>query len=178
MRSHKKRILAPVKIINDEEYYTCSDCHSLLQRKYFNKKVKDGCKKCIALKNHTYRSTPRGHIKTLINHAKFSLKRLQKRDRKMSMNINYDFIVDLLKKQNYRCVYSNIILNFGSYLNNDWICSIERINPNIGYMKNNVCLICLEFNTSIRISKYFEIEEIGNSGWNREKFEYLKKNIE
>jgi len=30
---------------------------------------------------------------------------------------------------------------------NDWKISLERLNPNLGYIKNNIALICAEFNS-------------------------------
>lgn len=166
---------ATKQIIEDKIYFVCNFCKQLKPEYDFYQKNKIECKKCAGLSIKKYNSTPIGHIKTLLNNAKKSLKRLQKRDKNMIMDINYDFIVNLFNKQKGKCAYSNIPLCFGSYFENNWICSIERINPSIGYIKKNVCLICLEFNTAIHISKHLTDKEMGNGGWNREKFEYFKK---
>lgn len=45
-----------------------------------------------------------------------------------------------------------------------------------GYIKDNVCLICLEFNTSDRTIQY-KIEEKGSCGWTNEKFQIFLNNL-
>lgn len=90
------------------------------------------------------------------------------------LTINY--LMNIVKKQNYRCAYSNIPLIFDS--NSSWNCSIERIDISKKYYTENVCFVCGEFNTTDR-SFLNGIEE--GSGWNKEKFkeyyDFLIENI-
>jgi hypothetical protein len=75
---------------------------------------------------------------------------LAAKHRSIRKNIDFDideeFISDLLKKQNYRCFYSNIILDISSIgsennnINNNTL-SIDRIDSNKGYLKDNVVLV-------------------------------------
>ena len=65
-------------------------------------------------------------------------------------------------------------MTFGSYLNNDWICSLERIDPLKGYTKTNVCLICIEWNSADRTCMAKKENMNGSCAWSKEKFEYFK----
>eukprot|EP01084_Bolivina_argentea_P099863 179449_1 len=60
------------------------------------------------------------------------------------MNIDGEFLLNLYKQQQGKCYYSNISLNLQRLC--DWQCSLERLDQNIGYNKENVALIALEFN--------------------------------
>lgn len=62
-------------------------------------------------------------------------------------------------------------MSFGSYLSKNWICSLERIDVAFGYLKTNVCLICAESNTSIRLIK--ELDSQGSSSWTKKKYEEM-----
>jgi hypothetical protein len=64
----------------------------------------------------------------------------------------------------------------GSYLDKEWTISIERINIKRGYMKDNVCLICLIWN-GIDHSIKFDSNQYGCGGWNRSKFLYALAHI-
>jgi heme/copper-type cytochrome/quinol oxidase subunit 2 len=56
--------------------------------------------------------------------------------------------------------------------------SLERIDVYNGYIEGNVCLVCLEFNTTDNTIKYKNIDEnLENSGWTKEKFNLFLKNI-
>ena len=64
-------------------------------------------------------------------------------------------------------MYSGLIMNYGTKV--DFMCSLERINPLKGYTKDNVCLICNEFNTSDKTAKRTNLVQRGSAGWNHEK---------
>ena len=55
----------------------------------------------------------------------------------------------------------------------NWTCSPERIDVTMGYMKNNVCFICREFNTVDSTNKAVG-EVSGSSLWSKAKVEYIK----
>ena len=83
----------------------------------------------------------------------------------------------MYNKQRGLCAYSDIPLQFGNYLEKNWTCSLERIDVKKGYIKGNVCLICLEFNTP-DYKNIYKYQEEGSSGWNKEKFKMVKMILE
>ena len=122
------------------------------------------------------RETHRGTLQKLLSSAKSSTKTRKNRKHDKhdtNLDIDYEFLVELFKKQKGLCAYSGIPLKFGEEVN--WKISLERINTLIGYVKINICLICIEFNTtncSIRHK-----EDTGNGGWTKEKFHYFMQHI-
>ena len=103
--------------------------------------------------HNLYLSTVRGKLHGLLGHAKTNGK----------SNLVYDDLVYLFNKQEGRCAYSNIPMQTSG----DWKISLERLDVTKDYEKNNVVLICNEFNTFIRPAK---TKQVGSSGWNRKKF--------
>lgn len=102
----------------------------------------------------------------------------EEKNRLGSSDLTIDSLIELFKKQNGKCAYSNIPLRCGTS-QNSWIASLNRINPLVGYIKSNVCLTCLEFNTIDHTSTYSDIREDESSGWSKEKiiewYEVLKQ---
>jgi hypothetical protein len=95
--------------------------------------------------------------------------------RESDFDIDFDYLVSLYHKQHGKCAYSNVPMSFGSYKDNDWITSLERINSLKGYTKDNVCLIAVEFNTGDFTCMSVNETVEGSSAWSKEKFEYFKK---
>lgn len=55
--------------------------------------------------------------------------------------------------------------------------SLERKDTQIGYTKENCCLICIEFNTTDwSILKCENDDREGSSGWNKEKLKLIVDN--
>ncbi len=79
-----------------------------------------------------------------------------------------DFIEEF-EKQKGVCFYSGIRLEPSG----DWTVSIERVNPNIGYVKENIVLVCSIFNGTD--TRQNDDEASGN--WTREKFSLFKESI-
>jgi len=88
-------------------------------------------------------------LNTILSSSKLCTKRRIKKGRIHKYNINKNYILELIKKQKGRCFYSNIPLSFKPMTS--WKCSIERLNENKGYIKDNVCLICSEFNIGYHV---------------------------
>ena len=99
------------------------------------------------------------------------------KNRESSMDIDFDFLVNLYNEQKGLCAYSKIPLQFGSYLDKNWTISLERTDVSKGYMKDNVCLICYEFNTKDSSLVYKNNEDTGNSGWTREKLNVFLNSV-
>lgn len=72
-------------------------------------------------------------------------------------DLTTNFLLDVLQRQRGRCSYSDIPFTFKP--NVDWSVSLERLDNQKGYARDNVCLVCYEFNTSAQ--------------WSKEKFEYF-----
>ena len=70
-----------------------------------------------------------------------------------------EWIVERLVQQNGQCYYSGLPLIFAP--KSDWQASLERVDPKVGYTKQNTVLICWEFNT-------------GNAQWSAEKITFLR----
>jgi hypothetical protein len=168
----KKNVKVIKSIINNTEYYNCTTCNEVKPETEFIKTI---CKKCRTLKLKQNRITPRVTLQNLLSHAKYHTKIRQNKktiNHDNEFDIDYDFLVEIFNKQKGLCAYSGIPLQFGSYLENNWIISLERIDTSKGYVKTNICLICQEFNTcnnSIR----FTTKKNENGGWSVEKFKII-----
>lgn len=154
-------------------HYNCTSCDRILPILHFRENnVRDGCKECRDKKNKQYRGTPRGTLLHIVNHCKSNLQK-KKQERNLEYDIDFEYLVDLFKKQNGLCTYSRMPLEFGdSYLNKFWKISIERLDVTKGYVKGNVCFICLPFNGTDN-TVMMKDKSNGNAGWNKEKFQYF-----
>lgn len=84
-------------------------------------------------------------IKKLIYKSKHKSKeRSTKYPKKGIYKISYEFIVRQLKKQKYRCYYSNI--RFSYQCGSPYKISLERLDDDQGYTEKNTVLICQLFN--------------------------------
>lgn len=66
--------------------------------------------------------------------------------KKLEFDIDENYIQDLLVKQNYKCRYSGVVLNLDKIGSDEMLIntntlSIDRINSNLGYVKNNIVLV-------------------------------------
>lgn len=152
--------------INGFDYYNCTHCNKVKLKNEFNKKIQNGCKRCIKILQKQYRNTPKGFLELLVDNAK---------KRKKMFDIDLCYLVKLYNNQRGLCAYSGLPLQFGSYLEKNWTCSLERIDIKKGYIKGNVCLICNEFNTIDNSSRHKIDNRSG--GWNKKKFQFFLKNI-
>ena len=164
-------------IINDVECYNCTFCDEIKPKDQFNKFFNQGCKTCRALRTKQQIELPRPKLLKLISSAKSNTKK--RKDTKHLNNvkhdtefdIDYDFLVEKFNQQKGLCAYSGIPLQFGNINEVNWVISLERKDTLKGYLKTNVCFICMEFNTSDRSIEYKE--DTGNGGWTKEKFKYF-----
>lgn len=133
----------------------CSKCSLYLDMKaFYNNKNKvhrygkhDCCKSCelIRTKNKRIRKCNDSweyFIKELYNSAKIKVK-----NRNMKFEITINDLKDLYLSQNGLCSLSQIkmthIRNKGSV---DYNISIDRIDSKLGYIKNNIQLVCTMIN--------------------------------
>jgi hypothetical protein len=139
-----------------KQYCECVKCGEKDPQK-FRETNKIQCKSCYSKSNSNYyENLPEEKKKEKINNQKkwqnnniikvriLGAKHRAKR-KNIEFNIDEDYINELLIKQNYRCTYTNteLELKMGSddmFINPNTI-SIDRINPKLGYTKNNVALV-------------------------------------
>jgi len=57
-------------------------------------------------------------------------------------NLDNQYIQELIKKQNNKCYFSGLELNWKTKNNGDLQGSIDRIDSNKGYLKHNIKLVC------------------------------------
>lgn len=108
-------------------------------------------KECFAKHTNTYQKVRR---KSSIEHSLLSVlygcKNRAKRTG-LDYNLSVNFILDLLKKQEHKCAVSSLLLkpstaNTKVYSDPQTI-SIDRIDPNIGYVEGNVRLVTYMYNS-------------------------------
>lgn len=159
-------------IVDDVEYYNCNHCDKTKRRDMFYTDVTKGCKECNSCYNRKHIESPRGALQLLIHHTKTSTQHREKKNTNHRANsgdnnIDFEFLVEVYKNQKGLCAYSGIPLRFQCQQN--WKISLERKDVSKGYTRDNVCLICLEFNTSDK-SLIYKYNNFGSSAWSKEKF--------
>ena len=161
----KTRAVITKNVIDGVDHYNCNVCGEIKPRSDFSPHITDGCRECQKSRRKRYYDSPRGMITQLAGGS-----RLRSRKKRMECDIDFDFLVELFHLQQGRCAYSNLPMSFASHKRGDWKVSVERIDSLKGYTKDNVCLICYEFNStdnSVR-DKHNTSE---SSAWSKEKFD-------
>ena len=141
--------------------------------------IKNGkCKEChkklnAKRKNHSLRLK----LSELIDGSKNGIEKRNKskwrKNKPLIHTLTFEELLDIYLQQCGRCAYSNKLLE----LCGEYMMSLERKDTNIGYTKENCCLICIEFNTTDwSISKYDDDDREGSSGWNKEKIKLVVDN--
>ena len=67
-------------------------------------------------------------------------------------------ITNEIKEHRLRCFYSNVKMSF-SEMRFDFALSIERLNEDLGYIEENVKLICKELLESVKILMVLKIQK-------------------
>jgi hypothetical protein len=91
-----------------------------------------------------------------VKRAKTSL--WAQRGRHMDFTISKKWLLNKVKTTRLRCEYSNIRMSILPKRN--WVCSLERVNDDVGYTEENTILVCHEFNH-------------GNAKWNKELVQHF-----
>lgn len=160
-KQSRKRCMYLEEERDGEKFIFCHECKQFLIETEFKKNWSSGCSACRTKASKEYYNTPRGHFHEMVHNMKSSTKLRNSRGRlHAEAEINFKEMVELWNEQLGLCVYSGLPMSFGT---NNWVCSVERIDNSQGYVKGNVCLICLEFNTA--------------SGWTKSKVEFFKTNL-
>eukprot|EP01084_Bolivina_argentea_P216758 368172_1 len=169
----KKRSMPRKKLFKDNKYY-CHNCHQWMSSDEFYRQSNTRCKSCYIQRCFHYANTLRGYMINLLNNARKNTRKKKSfdDDSRDECKLTLDNLFELLETQNFRCKYSGIPMTFTT--NRDWRCSLERIDNMKGYIKDNVVLICFEFNStdaSFGAKNYV----FGSAQWTREKFVYFYK---
>lgn len=157
------------------EYCICHYCNIEKTIDQFYKILSGGCKECRIILSKEKRATPMGHMTQILSTMKTRHKKMGHDDNNL---LTKDDLINIFVSQNGLCYYSGITLQFGSHLDKWWKCSPERKDIKMGYVKENVCLICYEFNTADNTAKAVNANDVtGNSGWSVEKMNFIKDHI-
>lgn len=158
----------------DFERFRCSRCGFWKPASLFSlsrnsrRGLQSQCKQCAGEYSLYRRLTLRGHVLTMLNHAR-SRHRLGKWHG--NFEIDLDSVLKMLWFQQGRCFYSDIPLRFAE-LNVDWMMSLERLDNNKTYTKENTVLVALEFNSADH-SRTATSQVFGSGQWSRRKVEHI-----
>ncbi len=163
-------------VIDGIEHYNCSICNLMFPHTEFcPSSISSGCKKCRQAHQIQKCSTSRSILMHFISTTRRAILLKEKRD--LEHNIDFEYLVTVFNQQNGRCAYSGMPLCFGyNYKETFWKISIERIDVMKGYVKGNVCFVCLPFNGT-DFTSMMKDKTNGNGGWNKEKFQYFLKHV-
>jgi hypothetical protein len=126
--------------INRDIEFCCFTCNEI---KHLKQKCAD-CNVCKLCRRKFYDGDAIKYMKYLFSHT---IQLMQKYPRKLG-NITLEYLKYLYEIQGGECYISGITMNAGTHQN--WKMSIERIDESVGYMNNNIVLICAEFQSGHR----------------------------
>lgn len=108
------------------------------------------CKDCEHKRHSEYRATQRGFFVNMANSLMMNAKHRMKKGRIKAgvCEANADDLIEIFNNQKGLCAYSGLPMS--TKRSSNWKASCERINPDLGYIKSNIILICLEFNVAHR----------------------------
>lgn len=143
------------------------------------------CKLCVNISRKNRENlTEHGFFSNLLGTAGTSARKRRENGREIAgeFSITIENLQNKYKTQDGKCYYSDITLSLKQFSN--WQCSLERLNPELGYTKENIVLIACEFQGASQWSscKYIEFEylikinsHILTIDWNEKKQVYLQK---
>ena len=157
-----------------EGYAKCWVCETEKPITEFYAQKSTGCKPCYCRRSKEYINTPIGRMRLLVRNAKTSHNRRCKKStfkrRNHSKNVDhikFKNLVEIWICQGGRCFYSGMPMQFDG--EKDWLVSLERKNPLGTYTKDNVTLVCAEFNAMDRV-----VETGVSTGWTPELVQEIR----
>lgn len=143
----------------------CNKCELWQLRTEYYKQVNEGCKTCKREHCKNKRSSWRGVLLVLLQHAALASKRRKAKGREHGFaDLKFEDMVSMYEEQKGVCFYSGIPLT----TKGDWKASLERKNSLDGYTRANCCLVAVEFNAS-DCSVMTASTDV-DLGWSREKY--------
>lgn len=172
------------KMIDGELNNQCKICQMFYTIPNFSmrmdtKRLSRICRGCVSEKEKEYHITLEGKLNRIHAHAKHTtIKRNSVANRfQTSFEITKEDLINQFKHQGGKCYYSGKNMSVDGKEN--FHVSLERLNVNIGYTKENIVFICEELNTSdcsASISLHNQ-EKKGSGGWSKEKFEKFRNSV-
>lgn len=159
-------------VINDEVHKECRDCLEIKLLTNFLPQ-NNRCSPCRKQNEKRRKSSLRCKLGQMLSASRVRTNGWQsKTDATVPYDLSLEFLFEQMENQRRLCYYSQMPLRFND---TNWVISLERLDVRGWYTKNNVVLICHEFNsTDCRKSSKDETVDTGGS-WNVEKFEYFLK---
>jgi hypothetical protein len=109
------------------------------------------CRPCVNSKQLTRGRTVLGFVQRLLGNARDHIRKINKtRNASERVDLTPSQVLDLLWDQEGRCGVGGLLISLRP--GTDWQASLERLDTSKGYTKDNVKIICVEFNSTVRIS--------------------------
>ena len=184
MRASKEALIAQLSTLDSMGFRTlnrfylhpenkrcCSTCHMIFEgitanfhiKKYYpdgRKGYQNCCKDCLNTKNQErtkrYREDPHQFIS-----ARFTSYRNRAKNDNCSFNLTPEYLIEQWDTQKGQCFYTARSIDFkfisesGKHPHN-WTPSLDRLDPNLGYIKGNVVWCAYAIN---RMKNDFTYEE-------------------
>lgn len=119
--------------------YLCTDCNKDSSRSYRERNAEK------YYNNQKLRRQEEPHFISQLFHG--AVTRAKKK--KLPLDIDNDFLTQLLTKSDYKCAVTGLEMNListGRKKANPFKCSLDRIDSDKGYTKDNVRLVCWAVN--------------------------------
>jgi hypothetical protein len=148
----------------------CFKCKNFKNVEEFskNKSTFDGYQKCCKDCFSNYSSVKNGYIKKTIKYKTnlytyFQTKTSQLKSKSIFKNMDFDltsgFLLELYEKQNKKCFFTNIEIKHNTGCHQYDSISVERLDPNKGYTKDNVVLAAFNINSFKGMMNEVEFKE-------------------
>ena len=123
----------------------CLSCGEVIKNPFPNRKLRSDARVCSSTCWHReYRTSDEGWAKDCIRKAKKRSSLIKK-----DFDITVPFLLKLLKDQNRSCAITGTEFKFRSEFEgrmDQFRASVDRIDSNKGYTKDNVQLVCAQVN--------------------------------
>ena len=103
----------------------------------------------VKYRNGDFTKTYKYHIKWRLEnfiHNKVQAAKHRAMRKEIEFNLTDEIVEDILKQQGGKCYFTGVVLTFGTH---DWnSLSIDRLNNDLGYTKENIVLVTRFVNSS------------------------------
>ncbi len=130
----KIKLLEPLRCVNEKHNFECPYCQSIFVTT--PSKVDSGHTKscgCVAIGRRTGSEYFSGDF---LSRCKRGAKA-----RNIEWKLSYADLDNIMREQNFRCGLTNELLAYGYIPLNEYTASIDRIDSNKGYMKENIQIL-------------------------------------
>jgi hypothetical protein len=179
---HKNPEKIQTKYENGVIFKRCNTCHIFKELEFMNYSM---CKECRHIQCKSYANTPNGAMIVIQCSIILRTKTREQsntsvRRDKTPSDIDLEFLHELYNSQKGLCAISGMPMYFDESHGRCWKISIERKDVYKGYLRSNVCFICLMFQASDHTLKcktqhIIEEDPLKRNGWNPEKFNLFKQ---